>query len=53
MSASSNGVTWLDHPKAAYGEGYCIIIFFVEALHWKNVALYNKRLFLSKFAHSS
>lgn len=46
-------VTWLDYPEAAYGKGYCIIVFFVEALHWSNVALYNKQLFLSKFVHST
>lgn len=42
-------VTWLDYP-ASYGEGFCIIIFFVEALHWNNLALYNKQLFLKKLA---
>jgi len=39
-------VTWLDSPKSAYENGYCIIIFFLEELHWSNVALYNKQWFL-------
>lgn len=46
-------VTWLDYPNAAYGEGYCIIIFFVEALHWSNLALYNKQLFLRKLSQKT
>ena len=46
-------VTWLDYPNAAYGECYCIIIFFVEALHWSNLALYNKQLFLRKLSQKT
>lgn len=46
-------VTWLTYPEAAVGEGYCLIIFFVEALHWSNLALYNKELFLSQFAQAT
>jgi hypothetical protein len=46
-------VTWLDYPDAAVGKGYCLIIFFVEALHWSNLALYNKQLFLKKLAEKT
>jgi hypothetical protein len=46
-------VTWLDYPNAAHGKGYCLIIFFVEELHWSNVALYNKHWFLQKNAHQA
>lgn len=41
-------VTWLEYPDAANGAGYCLILFFVEALHWNNLALYNKQLFMRK-----
>ncbi len=46
LQRSSKGrlpVTWLDYPTSTYGKGYCLIIFFVEELHWSNVALYNKQ----------
>ncbi len=46
-------VTWLDYPSVAYGGGYCLIIFFVEALHWSNLALYNKQLFIRKLAQKT
>ena len=39
-------VTWLNPPKSMYGNGYCVIIFFLEELHWSNVALYNRQWFL-------
>lgn len=39
-------VTWLNSPKSVYGNGYCVIIFFSEELHWSNAALYNKQWFL-------
>ncbi|MBI4641216.1 MAG: hypothetical protein HY731_11010 [Candidatus Tectomicrobia bacterium] len=39
-------VTWLDSPKSVYRNGYCVILFFLEELHWSNVALYNKQWFL-------
>lgn len=39
-------VTWLAYPESVYGDGYCLIIFFVEALHWSNIAVYNRRHFL-------
>jgi len=42
--------TWLDYPHSGHGEGYCIIIFFLEELHWSSVALYNKQWFLQKLA---
>ncbi|XWK86584.1 MAG: hypothetical protein U7127_20560 [Phormidium sp.] len=35
-------VTWLDYPVSACGEGFCTILFFVESLHWSNLALYNQ-----------
>ena len=34
-------VTWLDYPTNL-GEGYCLIIFYLESLHWNNMALYCK-----------
>lgn len=40
-------VTWLESPDAVYGEGFCVILFLVEALHWETLAIYNKQLFLS------
>ena len=46
-------VTWLDYPDATCGLDYCIIIFFVEALHWSNLALYNKGLFLRKLTQKT
>ncbi|MFB2968059.1 hypothetical protein ACE1CD_03725 [Aerosakkonema sp. BLCC-F183] len=39
-------VTWLDYPDA---EGFCTIVFFVAALHWSNLALYNQQLFFKRF----
>lgn len=42
-------VSWLEYPDAVCGEGFCTIIFFVEALHWSNLALYNQQLFFKKF----
>ena len=35
-------VTWLEYPDSIYGAGYCVIIFFLEELHWSSVVLYNK-----------
>ena len=29
--------------KSVYGKGYCVTTFFLEELHWSNVALYNKQ----------
>ena len=43
-------VTWLDYPNSTHGKGYCLIIFFMEELHWSNVALYNKAWFRQKFS---
>jgi hypothetical protein len=40
--------TWLDYLASRHGKGYCLIIFFVEELHWSNVALYNKQWFSRK-----
>jgi hypothetical protein len=51
LQRSSTGglyVTWLDYPHSAYGQGYCLIIFFVEEEHWHSVALYNKQWFFQK-----
>ena len=42
--------TWLDYPNSGHGAGYCVIIFFLEELHWSSVALYNKQWFLQKLA---
>jgi len=42
-------VSWLDYPPSVYGSGYCVIIFFLEALPWHNVVLYNKQWFFSQF----
>jgi hypothetical protein len=56
LEESSGGtlrVTWLDYPNSAYGPGYAVIIFFLEELHWSNVALYNKQHFLEKLAHGA
>ncbi|MBI3969623.1 MAG: hypothetical protein HY329_28605 [Chloroflexi bacterium] len=41
-------VTWLDYPGSAYGPGYCLVIFFLEELLWKNIALYNKQRFIDQ-----
>jgi hypothetical protein len=51
LQRSSKGrlqVTWLDYPTSTHGKGYCLIVFFVEELHWSNVALYNKQWFSRK-----
>jgi hypothetical protein len=51
LQRSSKGrlhATWLDYPVSTHGKGYCLIIFFVEELHWSNVALYNKQWFSRK-----
>ena len=42
--------TWLDYPNSEHGEGYCVIIFFLEELHWSSVALYNRQWFLQRLA---
>ena len=47
VSGEALRVTWLESPDAVYGEGFCIILFLVEALHWETLAVYNKQLFLS------
>ncbi|WP_107666623.1 hypothetical protein [Cyanothece sp. BG0011] len=39
-------VTWLDYPLSTMGEGYCLIIFYLESLHWDNIALYNRKDFI-------
>jgi hypothetical protein len=46
-------VTWLDYPNTTLGEACYMIIFFLEALHWSNVALYSKALFLRKSAQET
>ncbi len=43
-------VTWLSYPETAYGEGYCIIIFFVESIHWSTIAVFNKDVFLQNLS---
>ena len=42
--------TWLDYPNSEHGAGYCVILFFLEELHWSSVALYNRQRFLQKLA---
>ncbi|WP_017660870.1 hypothetical protein [Baaleninema simplex] len=42
-------VTWLPYSSPCYEQGFCIIIFFVEDLHWSSVALYNKNYFHETF----
>jgi hypothetical protein len=44
ISPAELRVTWLDYPTAA-GLGFCLILFFVESLHWSNLAVYNQALF--------
>lgn len=39
-------VTWIDYSSEAYDTGYCMILFFVEELHWSSVAVYNKLHFM-------
>ena len=34
-------VAWLPFEQATHGRAYCTIIFFAEAYHWHNVALFN------------
>jgi len=41
-------VTWLAYPVSQYGMGYCLIIFYFEALHWSTTPIYNRSLFLRK-----
>jgi hypothetical protein len=41
--SSNLQVTWLDYSHSVYGEGYCLITFFEDQLHWSNVALFNKQ----------
>ena len=49
VSPAKLRVTWLNYP-AATGSGFCLILFFAEALHWNNLALYNQALFLKRYA---
>jgi hypothetical protein len=45
LEATADGelrVVWMDYPESSYGEGYCVILFFQESIHWSSVALYNK-----------
>ncbi|MEX0272079.1 hypothetical protein AB3R30_23420 [Leptolyngbyaceae cyanobacterium UHCC 1019] len=49
ISSAQLRVTWLSYP-AATGSGFCLILFFAEALHWDNLALYNQALFLKRHA---
>ena len=32
--------TWIDHPNLE--SGYCLVLFYVDALEWNNLAVYNK-----------
>lgn len=43
LQSSCNGrlrVTWLEHPELE--KGYCLVLFYVDALGWNSLALYNK-----------
>ncbi len=40
QDGASLRVTWLDYPDPS--SGYCLIVFFLEGIHWHSVALYNK-----------
>lgn len=43
LQSDCNGtvrVTWLEHPELA--QGYCLVLFYMGALGWNNLALYNK-----------
>jgi hypothetical protein len=44
-------ISWLDYPISTHGAGYCLIIFFVESLHWSQIALFNKQWFLQRDVH--
>jgi len=41
-------VCWLEHPSQ--DSGFCLILFYVESLHWNNLALYNKTALMKRFA---
>ncbi|MGK7887820.1 MAG: hypothetical protein AB4042_00700 [Leptolyngbyaceae cyanobacterium] len=44
-------VTWLNHPEL--NQGYCLILFYMDALNWSQLVLYNKaRLERGAIAHS-
>ena len=40
-SAGDIVVAWMDYPESSYGAGYCTVSFFVEAIHWHTLAIYN------------
>lgn len=35
-------VVWLDDPAAEPDDDYSVIVFFVAALHWHTLAVYNR-----------
>ena len=35
-------ITWIDFPQCEYGDGYCVIVLFVEYLVFSTTAIYNK-----------
>jgi hypothetical protein len=37
-------VTWLDHPDLELG--YCLVLFYMDALGWNSLALYNRGRFV-------
>lgn len=41
---------WLEFSNSPYGEGYAIILFFVEEIFWHTLALFNRNT-LEKAGH--
>ena len=35
-------VTWIENDGSTYGPGYVIVLFYLEAIHWHNVAVVNR-----------
>jgi hypothetical protein len=36
-------VTWIENDGSAYGPEYVVVLFYLEAIHWHNVAVVNRR----------
>lgn len=41
---------WIDYPSSDNGEDYATVTFFVEAIHWHMVAVYNKKRLTDAYA---
>lgn len=41
---------WIDYPLSQYGEGYCLLLFWIESLHTYKIALYHRERFLKSIA---